>query len=90
MDVPPPKGSNGEQGPDGANSAKAFFTLTSAFALRATADRPSLCPFDRLRASIKGEGVASNPYGADGSIAEELGVCQWGKASAWVPEFLSA
>jgi len=37
----PLKGSNGEQGPDGNKSAKAFFTLTSAFA-KATADRPSL------------------------------------------------
>ena len=98
----PPKGSNGEQGPDGAKSAKAFFTLTSAFAkasavaLRAmadkTADRPSLSHQAERPAggrggftltpslSHPGRGVyetASKPYGSDGSITDEYGLCQY-------------
>jgi len=86
-----PKGSNGEQGPDGDKSAKAFFTLTSAFAkasavaLRAmadkTADRPSLSHLaTSSRPRRQGRGgyeTASKPYGADGRIADEFGVCQY-------------
>jgi len=57
----PPKGSNGEQGPDGDKAAKPF--------------SPSPLP-----SPIQGEGgheTTSKPYGADGSIAEEYGVCQY-------------
>ena len=63
MDVPPQKGSNGEQGPDGDNSAKAFFTLT-LFLSRST---------QRLSTGRQGRGgyeTATNPYGSGGSVAE--------------------
>ena len=105
----PPKGSNGEQGPDGNErpaQPSPFGLRRVSAALRQAGRRtrqrsPSPYPLPRHgRASIKGEGgspsplpspppragkhrgrggyeTASKPYGAEGRIADEYGVCQY-------------
>ena len=86
----PPRGSNGEQGPQRGPTAnkdpKGVQRRTGTRRRRAPRKRggepgkglPHPFPLPRHgRASIKGEGVTSKPYGADGSIADGFGVCQY-------------
>ena len=61
-DVAPLKRSNGEQGPDGDQFGQGLF-------------HPH--PFPLPLRERGGYETASKPYGSDGSIPEEFGVCQY-------------
>ena len=83
MDVPPQRGPTANRDPTATSAPPSLRPLGyGGSALRSDKrggetekDHPHPFPLPRhRRASIKGEGVASKPFGADGSIAEEKGV----------------
>ena len=73
----PPKGSNGEQGPDGAKSAKAFFTLTLPSLVRPTRREP----LGRTRGSRRGAWSPFESLGTTLSKAEGSRGRSWGSRS---------